>query len=219
MDTASVGPTTGGQRGAAWRVSGVAEERADLPSADPALDQYFLTSTVKLGLLIAAAGIRPSDDVVEFGAGAGTVAAEVPRCRSLTLVEFDSRLVDHLTPQFPHATVRQGDALEFVDTVHFDVLLSNLPWHVTDELTPRLIDVPFLTAVLAVDPALDLDTVTHDFDAEHLAVLDREDFTPPQPVTSHLIRLSRREQSHRSGSDRARQYGDVPPWARVGRRS
>jgi 16S rRNA A1518/A1519 N6-dimethyltransferase RsmA/KsgA/DIM1 with predicted DNA glycosylase/AP lyase activity len=166
-----------------------------LPEADLSLDQHFLTSPAKLDTLLAAAGIRPGDEVVEFGAGAGTVAARVPACRSLTLVEYDPRLVAHLTPRFPRATVRQGDALDLVHALRFDVLLSNLPWQVTADLIPHLARVPFRTAVLAVDPVLDLDALTGDsgdFDGEHLAVLDGPDFTPPQDVPSHLIRLSPR---------------------------
>jgi hypothetical protein len=170
-----------------------------LPWADDTRDQHFLTSPAKLDVLMAAAGIRPGDDVVEFGAGAGTVAARVPTCRTLTLVEYDPRLVAHLAPRFPQATVRQGDALDLVHTLRFDVLLSNLPWQVTADLIPHLLRVPFRVAVLAVDPVLDLDTLTRNprgagdsggFDAEHLAVLDGPDFTPPQDVPSHLIRLS-----------------------------
>jgi hypothetical protein len=123
------------------------------------------------------------------------VAARVPACRSLTLVEYDPRLVAHLTPRFPGATVRQGDALDLVHALRFDVLLSNLPWQVTADLIPHLARVPFRTAVLAVDPVFDLDALTGDagdFDGEHLAVLDGPDFTPPQDVPSHLIRLSPR---------------------------
>ena len=61
--------------------------------ADPALGQHFLVSAEKLSKLVAAAGIRPEDDVVELGAGVGTVARELPRARSLTVVEFDGRLL------------------------------------------------------------------------------------------------------------------------------
>lgn len=55
--------------------------------ADPQLGQHFLVSAEKLSLLVAAAGIRPADDVLEAGAGIGTVAQVLPRSRSLTVVE------------------------------------------------------------------------------------------------------------------------------------
>ena len=82
--------------------------------ADPALGQHFLVSAEKLSKLVAAAGIRPEDDVVELGAGVGTVARELPRARSLTVVEFDSRLLRFLRRNVPYAQVIHGDALEIV---------------------------------------------------------------------------------------------------------
>ena len=46
--------------------------------ADPKLQQHFLVSAEKLSQLIAAAGIRPTDDVLEVGAGIGTVGERTP---------------------------------------------------------------------------------------------------------------------------------------------
>jgi 16S rRNA A1518/A1519 N6-dimethyltransferase RsmA/KsgA/DIM1 with predicted DNA glycosylase/AP lyase activity len=95
--------------------------------ADPQLYQHFLVSAEKLSKLVAAAGVRPADDVLEVGAGIGTVARTLPRSRSLTLVEFDERLIGLLRQNVPHATVVQGDALEMVRGIPFDVLIGNLP--------------------------------------------------------------------------------------------
>ena len=44
--------------------------------ADPQLYQHFLVSAEKLSKLVAAAGVRPADDVLEVGAGIGTVARD-----------------------------------------------------------------------------------------------------------------------------------------------
>jgi 16S rRNA A1518/A1519 N6-dimethyltransferase RsmA/KsgA/DIM1 with predicted DNA glycosylase/AP lyase activity len=60
--------------------------------ADPQLAQHFLVSAEKLSKLVAAAGIRPADDVLEVGAGIGTVARVLPESGSLTVVELDERL-------------------------------------------------------------------------------------------------------------------------------
>jgi 16S rRNA A1518/A1519 N6-dimethyltransferase RsmA/KsgA/DIM1 with predicted DNA glycosylase/AP lyase activity len=56
--------------------------------ADPKLGQHFLVSPEKLAKLVAAAGIRPTDDVLEVGAGIGTVARALPESRSLTVCPF-----------------------------------------------------------------------------------------------------------------------------------
>ncbi len=65
-------------------------DREIAAQADPQLGQHFLVSPEKLAKLVSAAGIRPADDVLEVGAGIGTVAKELPRSRSLTLVELDT---------------------------------------------------------------------------------------------------------------------------------
>ena len=62
--------------------------------ADPELGQHFLVSAEKLSKLVAAAGITPADDVLEVGAGIGTVARALPKSRSLTVVEFDKAVLD-----------------------------------------------------------------------------------------------------------------------------
>src|SRR6202035_1189498 len=108
-------------------------DREIAANADPNFQQHFLVSTEKLTKLISAAGIRPTDDVLEIGAGIGTVARELPKSRSLTLVELDERLIGFLRQNVPHANVVQGDALEIIRLMSFDVLLRLIP-----ELTFRV---------------------------------------------------------------------------------
>lgn len=71
-------------------------DREPAALADPAKGQHFLVSAPKLSELVAAAGILPTDDVLEVGAGIGTVARALPRSRSLTVVEFDKRFIEVL---------------------------------------------------------------------------------------------------------------------------
>src|SRR5215472_13952044 len=102
-------------------------DREIAANADPNLQQHFLVSGNKLSKLISAAGIRPTDDVLEVGAGIGTVARVLPQSRTLTVVELDARLIGQLRENVPHAKVLQGDALETVPGASFDVLIGNLP--------------------------------------------------------------------------------------------
>jgi 16S rRNA A1518/A1519 N6-dimethyltransferase RsmA/KsgA/DIM1 with predicted DNA glycosylase/AP lyase activity len=91
--------------------------QADDPAfllADEDLDQYFLVSPDKVALLIDAADIRPTDDVVELGAGIGTVASNIPECASLTVIELDARLAQVLRKRLQRAVIIQGDALSLV---------------------------------------------------------------------------------------------------------
>jgi len=157
--------------------------------ADPALGQHFLVSAEKLSKLVAAAGIRSEDDVVELGAGVGTVARELPRARSLTVVEFDSQLLPFLQRNVPYAHVIHGDALEIVSTISFDVLIGNLPHRVTESLLEILPRLSFRTAVLSVGESADLDQLRPGLIWSEVATITGDDFLPPQSSISRLVKV------------------------------
>jgi 16S rRNA A1518/A1519 N6-dimethyltransferase RsmA/KsgA/DIM1 with predicted DNA glycosylase/AP lyase activity len=157
--------------------------------ADPKLGQHFLVSAEKLSKLIAAAGITPTDDVVEVGAGIGTVARALPKSKSLTVVEFDERLIGFLRENVPHAKVLQGDALVIIQTISFDVLIGNLPHAVTESLLALMPGLSFRTAVLSVAESADLDSLGSEFSWSEVARTTRDDFLPPQPGVSRIVRV------------------------------
>jgi hypothetical protein len=157
--------------------------------ADPEFEQHFLVSSGKLSKLVSAAGIRPTDDVLEVGAGIGTVARELPKSRSLTLVELDSRLLGFLRENVPHAKVVQGDALEIVRAMTFDVLIGNLPNRITESLLKVIPSLSFRTAVLAVGESTDLDQLGAGFSWSEVARISGDDFLPPQRSVSRLVRV------------------------------
>lgn len=164
--------------------------------ADPHLQQHFLVSPRKLSELVAAAGIGSADDVVELGAGIGTVARELPRCRSLTVVEFDERLIGYLRENVPDAKVLQGDALEIVRDLGFDVLISNLPHAVTESLLALLPSLSFRTAVLAVGESTDLRRLGSGYSWSEVTTITGDDFLPPQASVSRIVRVSRQAEGN-----------------------
>jgi 16S rRNA A1518/A1519 N6-dimethyltransferase RsmA/KsgA/DIM1 with predicted DNA glycosylase/AP lyase activity len=157
--------------------------------ADPEFEQHFLVSPEKLSQLVAAAGIRSSDDVIEVGAGVGTVARVLPRSRSLTVVELDDRLLAHLRRNVPHANVVQGDALEIITTMSFDVLIGNLPHRVTEALLQVMPALSFRTAVLAVGETTDLGQLGTEFSWSEVTRITGDDFVPPQSGVSRIVRV------------------------------
>lgn len=158
--------------------------------ADPDFEQHFLVSQEKLSKLVSAAGIRPTDDVLEVGAGAGTVARELPRTQSLTLVELDDRLTDLLRKNVPHAKILQGDALAIVKETSFDVLIGNLPHLVTESLLKIMPCLSFRTAVLAVSESTDLNQLEPGFFWEEVTRITGDDFIPPQVGVSRIVRVA-----------------------------
>ena len=174
--------------------------------ADPTLEQHFLVSTEKLSKLVAAAAIRPTDNVLEVGAGIGTVARELPRSRSLTVIELDERLIGALRQNAPHANVMQGDALEIIQAASFDVLIGNLPNSVTKSLIKLMPRLAFRTAILAVGESTDLDQLGSAFSWSEVTKITGDDFLPPQPSVSRIVKVVPASRLSHAGSP-----GDYPP--------
>ena len=164
-------------------------DREIAANADPNFQQHFLVSVEKLSKLISAAGIRPEDDVLEVGAGIGTVARELPKSRSLTLVELDDRLIGYLRQNVPHANVVQGEALEMIRLMSFDVLIGNLPNRATEALLGLIPALTFRVAVLAVGESTDLDQLGPEFTWSEVTRITGDDFVPPQPSVSRIVRV------------------------------
>lgn len=159
--------------------------------ADPRLDQHFLVSKTKLAKLVAAADIRPTDHVLELGAGAGTVARALPRSASLSVVEFDARLKGFLQHNVPYAHVIHGDAIGLVRDLPCDVLIANLPHWVTEKLIAVLPDLRFRSAILAVGDSSSLERLRPEFTWYEIETITGEDFLPPQQGVSRLIKIGR----------------------------
>lgn len=158
---------------------------------NPDLDQHFLSNPAKLPLLIEAAGIQPTDHVVEVGAGIGTVAEQVPSCQSLTVIEYDANLTPHLRRRVPHASVIQGDALIILPTVRCDVLLSNLPAKLTPDLAKLLSRLEFRVALITVASIDELRPLKNSFVLEVITILGPADFRPRQEASAEVVRVKR----------------------------
>ena len=156
------------------------------------MEQHFLTNPEKLEALVAAAGINPTDRVLELGSGGGTVAAVLPPCR-LMLVELDRELADRLRIRFSRATVISGDALTTLEAVEADIISSNLPHTLTRAVLEKLGHKTFRRALIAVhgQDALNFSNV-ESLRLEPLLTLFEHDFTPPQPFRSKLVLVTPR---------------------------
>lgn len=157
--------------------------------ANPQLGQHFLVSAGKLSKLVAAAGIRPTDDVLEVGAGIGTVARALPKSRSLTVVELDERLTGFLSQNAPHAKVLRGDALGIIRSFSFDVLIGNLPHKVTESLIRIMPGLSFRTAILSVGESTDLSPLKCAFSWSEVTRTTGDDFLLPQPSVSRIVQV------------------------------
>jgi 16S rRNA (adenine1518-N6/adenine1519-N6)-dimethyltransferase len=114
------------------------------------LGQNFLIDPQVRDVIADAAGINDSDNVLEVGAGAGTLTvALAPRCRRLIAVELDLRLIPVLREVLAghqNVEVVKSDILRFNVAAAFpaggEVVAGNIPYNLTGALIRKLLDHP-----------------------------------------------------------------------------
>ena len=114
------------------------------------LGQNFLIDPQIRDTIAEAAGTGGEDEVLEVGAGAGTLTiALAPRCRRLVAVELDLRLIPVLRDVLAGHTnveVVKSDILRFEVAGAFpqggEVVAGNIPYNLTGALIRKLLDRP-----------------------------------------------------------------------------
>ena len=179
------------------------------------LGQNFLTDASARDAVAEAAGITPDDEVLEVGAGVGTLtAALASRCRRLVAVELDGRLMPALRETLAgHENVElvRTDILRFNIRSAFpngnEIVAGNIPYNLTGALIRKLLDEPprprRLSLVVQKEVAerwtaasgASLSTVAVQVfaEAQMLFTIPAAAFTPPPRVDSALVRLDVRE--------------------------
>ncbi len=112
--------------------------------------QNFLTDQRIRDAIAEAAGIEPGDEVLEVGAGVGTLTRAVaPRARRLVAVELDRDMMPALRDvMLAHDNVElvQGDILKLDLAALFPagghVVVGNIPYQLTGALIRKLLDAP-----------------------------------------------------------------------------
>lgn len=184
------------------------------------LGQNFLLDDALLDALVEAAGVTGSDDVLEIGAGCGTLTAALARrARSVLSIEIDRALLpvlaETLAP-YPNAECIQGDVL------HMDLnalaaqrfpgrckVVANLPYYITTDVLMRLLfsTLPMDTLAVMVqrevadkmlrapsEPGYGPLSVFCGYFAEGKRVMEipAARFVPPPQVDSAFVRLDMR---------------------------
>jgi 16S rRNA (adenine1518-N6/adenine1519-N6)-dimethyltransferase len=114
------------------------------------LGQNFLIDEGLRDAIANACGVSPDDDVLEVGAGVGTLTiALAERCRRLVAVEFDRALIPALREVLKghdNVEVVQADILRFDIASAFphggEMVAGNIPYNLTGALIRRLLDSP-----------------------------------------------------------------------------
>ncbi|TMG18588.1 MAG: ribosomal RNA small subunit methyltransferase A [Chloroflexi bacterium] len=112
------------------------------------LGQNFLVDPKLRDLIAEAAAVDANDEVLEVGAGVGTLTlALAPRCRRLVAVELDRNLMPALRDVIAglgNVELVQADILRFDVAGAFpsggEVVAGNIPYNLTGALIPKLLD-------------------------------------------------------------------------------
>lgn len=112
--------------------------------------QNFLVDPVLRDLVAEAAGATENDDVLEVGAGVGTLTiALARRCRRLIAVELDRTLMPALrevVAEHDRIEVVQADILRYDLSAAFrdggEIVAGNIPYNLTGALLRKLLDRP-----------------------------------------------------------------------------
>lgn len=108
------------------------------------LGQNFLIDSRLRDEIAETAGASEDDDVLEVGAGVGTLTiALAPRAHRVIAVELDRDLLPALwdvTREFPDVEIVQGDILRLDIAAH--LVAGNIPYNLTGALIRKLLDSP-----------------------------------------------------------------------------
>jgi 16S rRNA (adenine1518-N6/adenine1519-N6)-dimethyltransferase len=191
--------------------------------AKHSLGQNFLTDPAIRDAVADVAEIAPDDDVLEVGAGPGTLTlALARRCRRLVAVELDRRLIPALREVVGaqgNVEIVQADILRFDIHASFpqggEVVAGNIPYSLTGALIEKLLQPAprprRLSLVVQKEVAerwtastgASLSTVAVQvFATARIAMtIPASAFTPPPKVDSALVLLEVRERPAVNVSD------------------
>jgi 16S rRNA (adenine1518-N6/adenine1519-N6)-dimethyltransferase len=114
---------------------------------DKSLGQNFLLDAAALQRVVQAAELTPADEVLEIGAGLGSLTRRLAAAaRQVTAVELDGRLLPALhevLAPYPNVRVVAGDILalnpaELVGGPY--VVVANIPYYITSALIRHLLE-------------------------------------------------------------------------------
>ena len=179
------------------------------------LGQNFLTDPSVRDAVAEAADITPDDEVLEVGAGVGTLTVALAlRSRRLVAVELDGRLIPALRESLAghdHVEVVRTDILRFNVRSAFpdgnEIVVGNIPYNVTGALIRKLLEEeprPRRLSLVVQKEVAERWTASSGASLSTVAVqvfaaarmqftIPAAAFTPPPRVDSALVRLDVRE--------------------------
>ncbi|CAO2037367.1 unnamed protein product [Urochloa humidicola] len=179
--------------------------------------QHILRNPALVDSIVAKAGLKPTDTVLEIGPGTGNLTKCLLEAgvKAVVAVELDPRMVLELNRRFQGSPlssrlkVIQGDVLK-CDLPYFDICVANIPYQISSPLTFKLLSHRpiFRCAVIMFQREFAMRLVAQPGDnlycrlsvnvqllsrVSHLLKVGRNNFRPPPKVDSSVVRIEPRK--------------------------
>ncbi len=177
--------------------------------------QNFIFDTNLLKFIVESAGVTSEDDVIEIGAGAGTLTNQIAlKAKSVTSFEIDKSLMERLLKlQGEHENLKfvfedfmQVDLTEYIANDKKFKVVANIPYYITTPIIFKLLDFAGnITSMMFMVQKEVAERFCAEFgnkeygvtsvilqsiaDVKYVRTVKRECFTPAPNVDSALIKL------------------------------
>lgn len=177
--------------------------------------QNFIFDTNLLKFIVESAGVTDGDDVIEIGAGAGTLTNQIAlKAKSVLSFEIDKSLMDRLLKlqsehdnlEFVFEDFMQVDLRDYISEGKRFKVVANIPYYITTPIIFKLldfadnIDTMMFMVQKEVAERFCADCNSKEYgitsvilqsiaDVKYVRTIKRECFTPAPNVDSALIRL------------------------------
>lgn len=200
--------------------------------ANKQLGQNFLNNPEVCKRMVELLDLKPGETIIELGAGMGAVTqqllSQTDNTNNVKLIELDARFIQHLTElvqAFPqtNATVIRDDILQYLAKFSGNQttkVIGAIPYYITSPIIHEIIRMETLpkTVVLLIQKEVAekiseqtpdtsyLSTITQTFyNAELVAHVDKNAFTPSPKVDSAILKLELRNEINIAG-EQLRKY-------------
>mmetsp|Transcript_36298 Transcript_36298/g.87591 ORF Transcript_36298/g.87591 Transcript_36298/m.87591 type:complete len:339 (-) Transcript_36298:212-1228(-) len=187
----------------------------NLITPNTSLGQHFLKNPAVVTAIVAKAGIKPTDSVLEIGPGTGNMTVPLlQNSKHVVAIEYDTRMVREVlkrvegTSEERKLKVVQGDAIK-TRFPFFDVCVANVPYQISSALVFKLLShrPMFRCAVMMFQEEFALRLTARPGEAlycrlsvntqllakvDQLMKVGRNNFRPPPKVESRVVRIELR---------------------------
>lgn len=179
--------------------------------------QNFIFDGNLLSAIVSDSGITKNDEVLEIGAGAGTLTQKIcEKAKKVVSYEIDKKLTEHLKSlenKNPNLNIIIADALKTpIDEIEKNFegnykIVANLPYYITSPMIFKFLEetkkVKSLTVMVQKEVAERFSAkenskdygiasimINYQADVEYLRTVKRQMFNPPPNVDSALIKIT-----------------------------